>query len=96
MGVAIQPSSDTPWWKFGHVWMVVAGPALVVVASAITLYLAITRPDPVTDDDYYRSGTELNKSRGEGNAALAPAVAARNHAATGTVPVKTTPAEPKH
>lgn len=82
------PSSGVPWWKFGHVWMVVAGPALVVVASAITLYLAISRPDPVMDEDYYRTGTELNKTRGQAGADLAPAVAARNHAATGTVPVK--------
>ena len=30
-----------PWWKFGHVWLVVAGPLIVVVASFITLYLAV-------------------------------------------------------
>lgn len=85
-----------PWWKFGHVWMVLAGPALVVVASMVTLYLAISRPDPVTDEDYYRSGTELNKTRGQPGADLAPAIAARNHAATGTVPTKSTPATSGH
>jgi hypothetical protein len=37
-----------PWWKFGHVWLVIVGPALVVVASFITLYLAITRPQDST------------------------------------------------
>lgn len=56
-----------PWWKFGHVWLVVAGPAVVVVASFVTLYLAITIPDPVITDA---------KS-------AAPAMLARNHAATG-------------
>ena len=30
-----------PWWKFGHVWLVMAGPAVVVVAGFITLYLAM-------------------------------------------------------
>ena len=25
-----------PWWKFGHVWLVVSGPAIVVAASFIT------------------------------------------------------------
>ncbi|MCX7266537.1 MAG: nitrogen fixation protein FixH [Burkholderiales bacterium] len=59
-----------PWWSFGLVWMIVGGPALVVVASFVTLYLAITIPDPVLP-------TESNQ---------APAIQARNHAATGVVP----------
>jgi uncharacterized protein len=81
------PDSSGPWWKFGHVWMVVAGPAVVVVASFITLYLAITRPDPVVSDDYYREGIEINQRLSSQEAAsLAPAVQARNHAATGVNP----------
>jgi hypothetical protein len=72
-----------PWWKFGHMWMVVGGPAIVVVASFITLYLAITRPDPVMDQNYYQKGLELNKTMGVNPSSLAPAMQARNHAATG-------------
>lgn len=86
-------TNSPPWWKFGHVWMVVAGPAIVVVASFITLYLAITRPDPVVSEDYYRKGIEINKTLGRDSAAdaaiaasLAPAIQARNHAATGVAP----------
>lgn len=82
------PGSSVPWWKFGHVWLVFSGPAIVVVASFVTLYLAVTRPDPVISEDYYRQGIEINKTLGNAaNAAsLAPAVQARNHAATGVVP----------
>ena len=29
-----------PWWKFGHVWLVIAGPAIVVVAGFITFAIA--------------------------------------------------------
>jgi hypothetical protein len=72
-----------PWWKFGHVWMLVAGPAIVVVASMITLYLAISRPDPVMDENYYQKGIELNKTLGGNASSLAPAMQARNHAQTG-------------
>lgn len=81
--------AHAPWWKFGHVWMVIAGPVVVVVASFITLYLAITRPDPVVSEDYYLKGIQINKSLGVSvqDASLAPAVQARNHAQTGTVPV---------
>ncbi|MES2880434.1 MAG: FixH family protein [Pseudomonadota bacterium] len=83
--------SSAPWWKFGHVWLVFAGPAVVVVASFITLYLAMTRPDPVISEDYYQKRVEVNKILGEAveaaNAAsLAPALKARNHAATGVLP----------
>ncbi len=74
--------SSAPWWKFGHVWMVIAGPAIVVVASFITLYLAVTRPDPLVTEDYYRKGIEINKTLGN-DASLAPAIQARNHAQTG-------------
>ena len=78
--------NPTPWWKFGHVWLVIAGPAVVVVASFSTLYLAITRPDPVLTEDYYRKGLALNKASGPSAASLAPAMTMRNHAATGGVP----------
>jgi hypothetical protein len=72
-----------PWWRFGHVWMVVGGPAIVVVASFFTLYLAISRPDPVMDENYYQKGIEINKTLGGTPSSAAPAMQARNHAATG-------------
>ena len=77
--------ASVPWWKFGHVWLVLSGPAVVVVASFVTLYLAVTRPDPVVSEDYYQKGIEINKTLGAA-ASLAPALHARNHAATGAVP----------
>lgn len=75
--------SSLPWWRYGHVWLVVSGPAIVVVASFITFYLAAVGQDPVLDEDYYRKGLELNKTLSDNPASLAPAVQARNHAATG-------------
>ena len=73
-----------PWWKFGMVWLVVGGPAIVVLASFVTLYLAITRPDPVTDLDYYEKGLHINATlAAHAAASLAPAELARNHAQTG-------------
>ena len=72
-----------PWWKFGHVWLVVAGPVIVVIASFITLYLAVTRPDPVLDENYYQKGVAINQTLADSPKSLAPAMKARNHAATG-------------
>lgn len=73
--------SSTPWWKFGYVWLLLAGPAIVVVAGFYTLWLAIRTPDPVVDSDYYRKGIEINKTL-QAEKSLLPAVTGRNHAVT--------------
>ena len=70
-----------PWWKFGHVWLVISGPAVVVVAGFATAWIALRAPDPVLADDYYRRGMEINKTRAA-ERALLPALQGRNHAAT--------------
>lgn len=79
-----------PWWKYGHVWMVISGPAVVVVASFLTFYLAVRTPDPVIEEDYYRKGVAINQTldsaQRERPISMAPAHQARNHAATGVVP----------
>lgn len=87
----IQADSAAPWWKFGYVWMVLAGPAIVVVASFVTLYLAVTRADPVVDEDYYRKGLQINQTLADNPTSLAPALQARNHAATGVPAAPKTP-----
>ena len=83
-----------PWWKYGYVWYIITGPSLVIVAGFITLYLAISRPDPVIDDNYYRNGIEINKTLNAQRDSLAPAGQARNHAATGIKPMQEKPTSP--
>lgn len=65
-----QTPAPPPWWRVGMVWLVLGGPAVVVVASFATLFLAVTHPDPVL------------APRPAATAAETPAVQARNHAAT--------------
>ena len=72
-----------PWWKFGHVWMVFAGPAVVVVASFITLYLAIKTPDPVVTSYGQATRPESAAPQALSPTNMAPAMQGRNHAATG-------------
>jgi uncharacterized protein len=59
------PSSR--WWQHGMVWLVLSGPAIVVVAGFATLAIAIAYPDPVLPTNLSPTAT--------------PAVRARNHAA---------------
>ena len=70
-----------PWWKFGHVWLVLAGPLVVIVAGFITLWLAMSRPDPVVAEDYYQRGIDINKTLEHPEKSLASAMKGRNHAA---------------
>jgi hypothetical protein len=77
-------NSSTAWWRFGHVWMVVLGPAIVVVASFVTYYLAAKAQDPVINTQAYVAADDApaaSRSLSE-----APAMQARNHAATGVMP----------
>jgi hypothetical protein len=64
-----------PWWRFGMVWLVLAGPALSVVAGFTILALAYRHPDAV-----------VVQAPARGTAPLAgptvPALQGRNHAAT--------------
>ena len=60
-----------PWWRHPIVWLVVGGPVAVVVAGFATLAIAIAHPDPVLPTAPLRADD-----------ANAPAVQARNHAAT--------------
>ena len=84
----METKDNKPWWCFGYVWLIIAGPLLVVIASFITLYIAISRPDPVTDADYYRHGIEINKTLTEQRDGMVPALQGRNQAATGIKPAK--------
>lgn len=84
--VKIQASDTKPWWKYGYVWFLIAGPLMVIIAGIITIYLAVSRPDPVVDENYYQHGIEINKTLDAKRDSMAPAGQARNHAATGIKP----------
>ncbi|MGB3069252.1 MAG: nitrogen fixation protein FixH [Ottowia sp.] len=81
MNSAVQNVSSGPWWKYGHMWLVVGGPLVVVVASFITLYLAVSRPDPVYADTP-RAGAQTQQPADGHDPSLTPAMQARNHAAS--------------
>ena len=74
------PTHTDPWWRHGHVWLVVSGPALVVVAGVVTVFLAVKHPDAVIGGQEPPQASRravLQQPR-----ALAPAMEGRNHAAT--------------
>jgi hypothetical protein len=81
MSKALHNSKDGhPWWRFGMVWMVIGGPAVVVVAGFVTFYIAVSNPDPVLQV------TPRNAVQDRQGITHAPAMQGRNHAATGELP----------
>lgn len=82
MQEAAHSPSPAPWWRHGHVWLVLAGPLVVIVAGFVTLWLALRSPDALVTEDYYRKGIEINRTLELHDRAHLPAVQGRNHAAT--------------
>lgn len=58
-----------PWWRQPMMWLVVGGPAAVVVAAIVTAVIAVRGADPVLDT---RADRLAERPANEG----------RNHAAT--------------
>ena len=65
-----------PWWRVGMVWLVVGGPAVVVVASLGTAVVAYRGADEVLVNTASAREVPVRPT------AETPALTARNHAAT--------------
>jgi hypothetical protein len=50
-----------PWYREPWPWLLMAGPAIVVVAALVTAYLAVSSDDGVVADDYYKQGLIINR-----------------------------------
>lgn len=74
---APQPGQPVkPWWRIGMVWLVLAGPMAVVVASLVTAAIAVDGAEEVLTKPV--SAKTLHAE----DAARMPAMQGRNHAAT--------------
>ncbi len=71
------PPPAPPWWRFPMVWFALAGPALVVVAGLATMAIAYRHADVALVE-----ATSATTVRGARPGPMAPALQARNHAAT--------------
>lgn len=49
-----------PWYHEPWPWLLMSGPAVVIVAGFATLYLAVTTEDGLVVDDYYKQGLAIN------------------------------------
>lgn len=49
------------WYKQFWPWFLIALPGSVVIASIATIILAVSHPDSVVVDDYYKAGLAINR-----------------------------------
>ena len=50
-----------PWYREPWPWLLMAGPAAVVVAGGITMWIAFSTADGLVAQDYYKQGMAVNK-----------------------------------
>lgn len=51
-----------PWYRHRWPWLLMAGPFVVVVASFVTLWLAIRSDDGLVTEEYYKKGLAINRT----------------------------------
>lgn len=50
-----------PWYKHRWPWLLMSGPAIVLVAGVITTWIAFASADGLVAEDYYKRGLAINK-----------------------------------
>jgi uncharacterized protein len=53
--------SERPWYRQSWPWLLISGPAAVLLAGAATLWLAISSADGLVAEDYYKQGLAINR-----------------------------------
>lgn len=66
-----------PWYREPWPWLLMAGPAIVVVAGIVTTWIAVVHEDGLVADDYYKQGLAINQVIRRDAAAAAQNIAAR-------------------
>jgi len=61
MSEPMQVHAAPPWYREPWPWILMAGPAAVVVAGIVTAYLAVAHDDPLVVDNYYKEGLAINR-----------------------------------
>jgi hypothetical protein len=51
----------SPWYRQLWPWLLISGPAAVIVAGAATMWIAFATADGLVADDYYKQGLAINK-----------------------------------
>lgn len=65
------PTQSKQWYREPWPWILMAGPAVVVVAALTTAWIAVSHRDALVEDDYYKRGLAINQTLERDQAAAA-------------------------
>ncbi|MEY3694788.1 MAG: hypothetical protein RL083_613 [Pseudomonadota bacterium] len=76
-----------PWYRHRWPWLLMAGPATVLVAGFITVWISFSGADALVVDDYYKQGKAINQDlrRDKAAATLGLSASLRYDAAAGVL-----------
>ncbi len=78
-----------PWYREPWPWIIMSGPAVVVVAGIVTPWIAFSGADGLVADDYYKRGLAINRTLERIDAAVALGLQAElSRSAAGDVAVR--------
>lgn len=85
--LSVAPQSEGPWYAQRWPWLLMLGPALVIVAGIVTGWLAWSRQDAMVVGDYYKKGKAINQElrRDRVASAMRLSLSARYDAAAGVL-----------
>jgi hypothetical protein len=83
-----------PWYRERWPWILMAGPAVVVVAGIATAWIAFATADGLVADDYYKRGLGINAVLQREQAAAQRGIEARVERVDGAIRVRLHGAEP--
>jgi hypothetical protein len=79
---------NRPWYRYRWPWLLMAGPAVVVVAGIVTAWIATTTSDGLVADDYYKQGLAVNQMLARNDVAAAMQLEARLRLSAGRVELR--------
>ncbi len=84
---AMTQRDSKPWYRHPWPWLLMLGPAVVLVAGFITMWISFSGADALVVDDYYKQGKAINQDlrRDHAAAALGLAATMRYDAADGVL-----------
>ena len=55
------PTVENPWYREPWPWLLMSGPAAVLIAGAFTTWIAFSTSDGLVAQDYYKQGLAVNR-----------------------------------
>ena len=55
------PKENRPWWRQPWPWLLISGPAIVMIACGVTIWLAYAEADQPVRDGVVRHGLKVTE-----------------------------------